>query len=399
MLSAPNRFIVGVALLAHVALGLLSGRTSVNDGLGWEGPIYAAMVTDRDVQAGSAAHRLTPAFPLSAAIPFAVTGRIAASFSIVNVVAFALLVFAACLILDSYAAPLIVKLCTAFTLTVSGMFSVGAAFNPGLPDLLAVALIVLAVASTDAKNGFRVAALQIAATTASPVGIIAPLYGMAKSWARGPRAPGSLMAFVPALLVWGLLQVWARGGPAGLLELTRFSRVAADVALWNEAAFILFALYFLITSLGGLTILLWSRPRWMAEVIRKQPELLALVLPTALFIVTGGLDVPRMISFLLPFWLVLTGIWCREQKASLLLPMALAAALTVLTQHPWTRMDNERYFVDWFPYSVHAERVDVSSPDFNATWRLRALIVVGGLAAFAAWRRRAVPAGTREAVA
>jgi hypothetical protein len=65
--------------------------------------------------------------------------------------------------------------------------------------------------------------------------------------------------------------------------------------------------------------------------------------------------------------------------------------LTLLTQHPWAAIDDQRYFVDWFPYSVHAERVNISDPAFNATWRLRALIVIGGLAAFAAWRRRAIP--------
>jgi hypothetical protein len=348
------------------------------------------MVTERNVQSGYAVHRLTPAFPLAAAIPFAVGAPIVGSFSVVNLVAFVLLVFAACLILDALGVPLIVKLCAAFSLAVSGMFSVAPAFNPVNPDLLGVALATLAIAMTGARGEWVVAALHIAATMASPVGIIAPLYGVVRRWGQRARTPRSLIAFVPAFFVWVLLQVWARGGPAGLLELFRFSRVAADVTLWNEAAFILFALYLLMTSLGGLTILLWSRPRWITAAVSKEPALLALVLPTALFIVTGGLDVPRMIPFLLPFWLMVIGIWCREQTVSLVVPIVLAALLTLLTQHPWTAIDNERYFVDWLPYSVHAERVDVRAPDFSATWRLRALIVLGGLAAFAGWRRRAI---------
>jgi hypothetical protein len=387
--TAVNMLIVGIAVVVHVGLALYSGRTSVNDGLGWEGPIYAAMVTDRDVQRGSAFHRLTPAFPLATALPFAISGNIVGSFVAVNALAFALLVFAACRILDGHTVPLMVKLCTALTLTVSGMFSAAAAFNPGQPDLLGVALVTLAVALCDQPGELRLAAVHIAATLGSPVGIVAPLYGQARRWHQRQRALRGLTVFVPALVVWALVQVWARGGLSGLLELTRFSRVAADVALWNELTFILLALYFLMTSVGGLTILLWSRPRWIVETVRKRPELLALVLPAALFIVTGGLDFPRMIAFLLPFWLILIGLWCRAQTASLLIPVLLAAALTLLTQHPWRTINDERYFVDWFPYSVHAGRVDVSDPDFGGTWRLRALIVVGGLAAFAAWRRRA----------
>ena len=64
-----------------------------------------------------------------------------------------------------------------------------------------------------------------------------------------------------------------------------------------------------------------------------------------------------------------------------------ATVLTVATQHPWARMTDDSYFVDWFPYSVHAGRVNVNAADFSATWRFRALVVVGGLAAFAVSRR------------
>ena len=57
--SSVNALIVLVAVVIHVALGAWSGTTSVNDGLGAEGPIYAAMVTDHDVQRGTAVQRLT----------------------------------------------------------------------------------------------------------------------------------------------------------------------------------------------------------------------------------------------------------------------------------------------------------------------------------------------------
>jgi len=386
-----NVLVVLVAGLVYASLGFLSSRTSVNGGLGWDGPVYAAMVTDHDTQRGSAINKLVPAFPLAAAIPYAVTGNILASFTVVNIVAFVLLVLAAFVILDAQSAPLVVKLCAALTLAVLGLPTITAAFNPGQPDLLGVALVALAVASCETTGGLLVGATQVAATLASPVGIIAPLYGIWRSWRLRQRTPHALVVFLPALLAWVLVQVWARGGPRGLLDLIRPSRVSADTALWDEFAFILFGVYFLITSLGGLTILLWSCPKWIVDAVREKPELLALVVPVLLFIATAGLDVPRMIPFLLPFWLVVIGAWGRGQTAPLLVPVGLATVLTLLTQHPWVRMNELNYFVDWFPYSVHAARVSgvtMSDADLVGIWRWRVLIAAGGLAAFATWRHR-----------
>ena len=173
----------------------------------------------------------------------------------------------------------------------------------------------------------------------------------------------------------------------------RFSRVRADAAFWSESLFILFGLYFLVTSLGGFTILMASSPREVRRAVAMQPELLVLGLPVLLFIATAGLDVPRTIAFLLPFWVLLIGIWARDQRRSLLVPLVLATALTVLTQHPWVRLSDTNYFVDWFPYSVYAGRVNVADARFDATWRLRLFIAAGGLAACVAWRRSIRQAG------
>ena len=119
----------------------------------------------------------------------------------------------------------------------------------------------------------------------------------------------------------------------------------------------------------------------------EKPELLALVLPVIPFMVTAGLDVPRTIPFLLPFWLLVLSAWARGRTASLTVPLVLATGLTLLTQHPWIRLNDTNYFVDWFPYSVRAARVNVSDAGFSTTWRLRMFIAAGGLAAFVAWTR------------
>ena len=77
----------------------------------------------------------------------------------------------------------------------------------------------------------------------------------------------------------------------------------------------------------------------------------------------------------------------------MVVPLVLATALTVLTQHPWVRLSDTNYFVDWFPYSVYAGRVNVADAGFDATWRLRLFIAAGGLAACVAWRRSIRQAG------
>jgi hypothetical protein len=286
-----------------------------------------------------------------------------------------------------------IKVCAVMTVSLLGWPTATATYSPAQPYLFGVALTALGVAAFEMGGSLFIAATEIAATLASPVGIIAPLYGICRSWRLNRRDARELFVFAPGLLVWLLMQIWARGGPFGLLDLLRLARVRSDAVLWTEFTFMLFGAYFLLTTLGGLTILLWSRPRWIREILRERPELWALLVPVLVFVITAGLEVPPMISFLIPFWLIVIGVWAREQRSSLLVPSVLAGVLTVLTQHPWTRMDDVTYFVDWLPYSAHAARVSgvtVSDDVLINIWRMRILIAAGGLIAFAAWWKRPV---------
>src|SRR4029078_1126788 len=126
-----------------------------------------------------------------------------------------------------------------------------------------------AVAAARCGPGFLTGFLQIAAVVASPIGIASPLHGLWRNWRRKPTAHVSA-TFVPALVVWLLVQYWARGGASGLVDLMRFSRVRADAAFLRGALFILFGLSFLVTSLGGFTILLVSGPRDVRRAVATQ---------------------------------------------------------------------------------------------------------------------------------
>jgi len=393
--TTTNVVLAAAAVIAFLVYGAYAGRTSINDGLGPDGPAYAAMVTSHDVQGRSVGDRVWPAFPLATAAVYAVTGSIATSFAAVNVVALIVLVIAACLILDAASSPPAVKVCTIATLSLLGHPTLTAAYNPGEPYLLGVALATLGVATIETGGPLVIAIGQVAAALGSPVGLMAPLYGIAR-WMRAIRGDfRELLAVAPGLLVWLLIQTWARGGPAGLLDLLRVSRVRSDAVLWTELAFILFGAYFILTSLGGLTIMFWSRPERIRETLRARAELWAMVVPPLVFVATAGLEVPAAIAFLIPFWLVVAGDWNRRHTAPLAAPLLLAAALTILTQRPWTKMNDTAYFVDWFPYSVHAGRVSavaISDSVLTGIWRVRVLIAGGGVIGFAVmWRRLTAP--------
>ena len=381
-----NTILILAACIVYILLTLVGGRTSINGGLGPDGSVYEPIVVNHDLSSGSAVDKLAPAFPLTAAIVYSVARDVVLSFVVVNVVAFGVLVWAACWILDLQAARPSVKVAVTITLVLLGVPTRISAFAPGQPHLVGVAALSLAVAAVTWSSGALTSILQVAAVTASPIGIAAPLYGLWRNWRREPVVR-LFATFAPAFIVWLLVQYWARGGASGLVDLMRFSRVRADVAFWSESLFILFGLYFLVTSLGGFTIVLASSPQAVRRAVGKQPEVLALGVPVLLFIATAGLDVPRTTAFLLPFWFVLIGIWARDHTRSFAVPLVLATALTVLTQHPWVRLTDRNYFVDWFPYSVYAGRVNVQDAGFDATWRLRLFIAAGSLAACAAWRR------------
>jgi hypothetical protein len=388
--TGKNLVLILVAVVLFLGLAAISGRTSINGGLGKEGALYQAMAVDHNLQAAPAVKKLAPAFPLATAIAYATTHDVVSSFFLVNVLAFVVLAFAACWTLDLAGAPPTVKIATVATLPLLGHPSLTSAFDPGQPYLLGVALLALAVAAAEWSSGLLTGILQAGATLASPVGIVAPLYGMWRHW-RARRAPAMLVVYAPAVLVWLAVQFWARGGVAGLADLMRISRVRSDAGFWGEAAFILYAAYFLITSLGGLTLLLWSNPRWIRGVVAGKSELLALVVPVLPFLATGGLDVPQVIAFLLPLWFFLVAAWGRDNLARLPVPLTLAGVLTLVTQHPWTRITDTRYFTDWFPYSVATGRVNVSEVGFDPAWRVRMFITAAGVAVFIARRRARTP--------
>ena len=68
----------------------------------------------------------------------------------------------------------------------------------------------------------------------------------------------------------------------------------------------------------------------------------------------GNLDVWRYLMFALPVGLVLTAYYFRDLPHSVAAVIGAAMTfVTVLTQRPFQRIDQDIYFQDWFPlYSI-----------------------------------------------
>jgi hypothetical protein len=141
-----------------------------------------------------------------------------------------------------------------------------------------------------------------------------------------------------------------------------------------------FFLYFLVTILGGVTILLTLRPAWCIRRVAETPEIFtfgALIVGAA---AVGNADIWRYLVFLLPIVAILFAAYVRDFHPG---PVILTAALllTLVTQQPFTEMDMTHYFRDWFPAYVY--RTDDATPVFWATWWVRIAVTCGGAIALA----------------
>src|SRR5215216_5594833 len=177
----PNSMRVNVASAAFALVlfhlvGMASGRLDVRNGLGWDGSMYARMVTGR-LSDGSPNTAVRPLVVLAARIPNRMGLDVVRSFEVVNAVAaFALYLVAALLLERGGLEPrarVVVVANLAMTIAVSKIFG----FYPALIDLGAMA-VISATFYFAATDRFRLAAAaSILATASREFGMAAALFG------------------------------------------------------------------------------------------------------------------------------------------------------------------------------------------------------------------------------
>jgi hypothetical protein len=389
---ATNLLIAAMGLTVFAALNALSGRVDANDGLGWDGRQYAHMVTDRLVD-GTVATQTRPLLPLLTRIPYAAGLDIVSAFQFMNVVYAAALYFSLCLILDLYGVATRYKLYFVAIVALCIATSKILAFYPTLIDLGGLAVLSAAtylVLTT--QRGWVAGCAALLAVASRESGVALALFGFHRSVRQGRAVLPALLTYAPAVALLVFLRQWASATNLGDRDrdLLAAQNLLANLALWRNPAFAMFFAYFLLTLLGGITLLLAVRARWSLRTLAGTPELATFALLILAASATNG-DIWRFMVYLLPVIAILFAAYVREFQPG---PVVLSGALlmTVITQQPFTRMDMTQYFRDWFP--VYLLLSNDATPEFWAIWRLRLAITAAGAVALAIvqWKTRVRPA-------
>jgi hypothetical protein len=361
--------LAAAGVLIFQMLVLTSGRVIAGGGLGWDGRGYARMMAE-GLDQGSEQTGTRPLLPLLTRIPHALGLDVIPSFQAMNAVyAFTLYLFCS-LLLDAYGASVSVRALVignlAMCIATSRMF----AFYPVQIDLGVLALVTAGFYFVVTDRHPLAGAVAILAMASREFGLVVVLCGLHRAFRRGLWRDGAW--YLPALGVGALVRWWTYS--EGILS---SSEALANLKFWLQPPFVAAFAYFTVTVLGGISALLILRPRWCATRLRQEPELASYLLVIVGLTAIGNLDVWRYLMFALPVGLALIAKYFDGLPLSGARVTAAAMTfVTVITQRPFQRMDQDVYFQDWFPlYSI------IPGPparDLLTLWgmRLTALILI-----------------------
>jgi hypothetical protein len=386
-----NVVITALGLTLFAGLNARTGRLDANDGLGWDGRQYAHMVTG-GLKDGTASTQTRPLLPLLTRIPYKAGLDIIPAFQWMNFVYAAVLYFFLCLILDHYGTAPAYKAyfvaTVALCISTSKMF----AFYPVQVDLGALALMTAATFVVLTRTGWPAGAAVLLAVTAREFAAAVALFGFHRELRQGIGLRRATLTYAPAVAVMFLLRNWARATNVGdrRRPLATFEEIFAGFALALDPAFIAFFLYFMVTLLGGVVLVLLLRPVWTVRQLIAAPELATLAIPIVAAAAVGS-DIWRYGVFLLPALAILFGAYARAHRPGILV-LAAALLFTLATQQPFVPMDMVQYFRDWFPVYLH--RAGDVNDQFWAIWNRRfavatVLAVATGLLLWIELRRQA----------
>ena len=378
-------------LIAHIGLaaaGVLifqlvtvtSGRVIAGGGLGWDGRGYASLMVE-GLDQGSVITRTRPLLPLLTRIPYALGLDVIPSFQLMNAVyAFTLYLFTA-LILDAYGARMRVKAVIITNLALCIATSTMFAFYPVQIDLGVLAIVTAAFYFVMTDRHALAGAVAMLAMASREFGIVVVVCGLHRTFRRGRLWPDAVW-YLPSLAVGAWVR-WLTYSE-GVLSPTD---AIGNLVFWRHPAFLTAFVYFTITVFGGISALLALQPRWCIARLRQQPELASYLLVVGGLAALGNLDVWRYFAFALPVSLVLIALYFDHlDPARERITVAAMTFVTVITQRPLQRMDQELYFQDWFPLYVIISKTGPPS-DFLTLWGMRLTLLLVLVVALASLRR------------
>jgi hypothetical protein len=380
--------LLAVALL--VALQQMTGAITVNEGHGWDGADYAAMLTDTLTE-GTANTALRPFVVLINRPAYWLLDSAVGAFRAMNFVFGAVLCVAMCRLFARYnpseraRALLVVNL---FLCIATAKY---AAFYPVLVDVGALTIISVAIATL--LSGHRVAAAValVAAVTAREFGLAALLFALVRDLRIRTPLRITAATLVPAIAALIALRMFVSAEFSGEATPLTFSRLFTNLQLWRNPVFAGLFVYFTLTVFGGVSLFAAGAVPGVLRLWRREWEWVAYVAFIGAAAAAGDADIWRYLVYLLPAAVAGFGAASRELPATKhAAAAALVVAATLVTQRPWEAIDLVGYFRDWFPYYVYTGAAPLETkPSLWPVWGWRFLIAAGLL-----WAMTAVAAGS-----
>ncbi len=343
-----------VSVTLFLIVSSYTGRLVENGGRGWDGVAYLDMLRERLV-AQASNERLRPlivAFnrPLYWLSDRSMAGAIDAFVSM-NVVYMAWLSVAAVLLASAYGASIGAQLFAAVNLALCIATSKYFAYYPTLVDLGAYAVIMTAMHAAVRRAPVPAAILAVMAALSREFGLAVALFGMHRELRLSHRPLRAIAIYAPAVVAsFGLRYVVSRYPGFGLLKPSNF---VDNLQLWTDQEYIAFFVYFCVTVFGGISMLVAARPAQCARFLHREPEWITFAAPILAMAGVGSFDLWRYLAYVLPLAVVLLAAcdreWTNRRRAWM---FSIGTIATILTQHPFERIDSATYFTHWFPYYV-----------------------------------------------
>lgn len=331
-----------------------TGRVPANEGRGWDGMDYAAML--EALNGGNVNTALRPLIVIANRPAYRRFGNPVTAFRAMNYLYVALAAFAICLLFDRYSRDAVAKVLLALNLFVSIALVKYSAFYPVQIDLGAHAVILMALWAIVSGRRVATGVTTTAAVLAREFGIATVAFGVTRDLRQRVPLPLIAKTYTPAVLAffgWRFLvtATWSFGGTS---EPLGFYRLTSNLAYFADPVFAGFFMYFALTIFGGASLLVLARADVAVRAFWREPEwavYAGLVLAAAAM---GDADLWRYLAYLLPAIVVLFAICARElhQRRWRVAVAALVCVATAVTQRPLQTMDVTAYFRDWFPYYI-----------------------------------------------
>jgi len=365
-----------MALAAMIIFGALHvqvGRIPVMNGLGWDGTEYALMLRggwDR----GGPNTALRPMVIWLAQPVYRQIWNVVQAFDITNYIYVGLLAFLLSRLMERYGASILTCAVAIVCISLSSPFQL-AAYYPVTIDLGGHALMTLALWHIIAGPRWAAALVSVAAVLAREYAPAVVLFGVIRDLRTRQPIAKIVVTYLPAAIVYVLLRTAVTQSIGEGLSLRTF---VASLDLWRDPMWAALYVYFSLTAIAGVSLVVAAQPQRWWRVIREEPEWLGLALPIAVVTAVVGFDIWRYLVALTPLAVVLLARCSRQwQPRERLVFLSAVVVMTLVTQMPFRGIDLQRFFGEWFPYYAWIDRLptEVSSARLWPGWGRRFLAV------------------------